>query len=760
MNLIKKLINIDFINQEYKQDNANKCFDIVSNDLHLFFNSSKEKEMDLSKYLNDFEEIKISILSQNFKNMVDFLEFSERKIISYINTPKDIVLSLISGRLAVLKMYYQISFQRKLQPTDEKNIDYLISNIQNFNYSIGIKDLEQIQEIITKAKVGCFEKDFLYDYSAIKHWRRSYLNTNKDAVVTEYLHEIFILSSMSLSSVEKKENIVNMALIFYELLSNKKISLSSPMLINFRKNQKKNLSSCFILKTETNSASFGYLLLSTILISRQNGGVGLYLGHLNDVIVASKIFNSLSVAFAQDENSKRQSAFTIAVEIWHIDILKFLDIQSEVGDQRFGRCYDIFPQLVVVDEFMKRLLNKQDWYLFSPGEVKNVTGIELDKLYGEEFSIVYNNLINDVLEKKIDLKYRKINSLDLMITVIQRLLETGLPYIFFKCTVNNVNPNKHKGMICCGNLCQESYSNVENINIIQNENMDLVEERGAAHTCNLCSLNLSNLLTLEEIKYATKYATRMLDNAIDITQTPIKASLTHNKKYRTIGIGVMGLHDYLTYYDLAYEESGEIVEEIFKNIAYSALESSIELSKERGSFEAFEGSELQNGIYCGLKMDQLGKDWLELSENIKKYGIRNSQLLAVAPTSSTSLMMNATASILPVFKSFMIDSNNKGYNVVLPRFSYFKDYIAYKNMDINNVIKVVSKMQKFIDQGISYELLFDINHKSLTAGKILETIINAWMSKIKALYYTRTIQKKNMYVKDNKKEINCESCAL
>jgi ribonucleotide reductase alpha subunit len=171
-------------------------------------------------------------------------------------------------------------------------------------------------------------------------------------------------------------------------------------------------------------------------------------------------------------------------------------------------------------------------------------------------------------------------------------------------------------------------------------------------------------------------------------------------------------------------------------------------------------SELAKGIYCGKDMDNLGDEWKVLKGDIRKFGIRNSQLLAIAPTSSTSLMMNATASILPVFQSFMIDSNNKGFNIVIPRFAYFKKYKVYKNMDINKVIDVVSKIQNFVDQGISYELLFDINDVNLTAGTILQSIINAWQKKLKALYYTRTVQKKNMYTKDKQNEISCESCAL
>jgi len=477
------------------------------------------------------------------------------------------------------------------------------------------------------------------------------------------------------------------------------------------------------------------------------------------VIPWIKIINDTAVAVNQ--LGKRAGAVTVALDVWHLDIEHFLELQSENGDQR-KKAYDVFPQVVVADLFMKRVELDQHWTLFDPFEIREKYGIEMAELWGEDFEKFYLELENsDTLELR-----KVIKAKDLMKSIMKTTIETGMPYMFFKDTANRTNPNKHDGYIGSGNLCQESFSNFKPSKVakpsLNDRKISQNVEDGLVHTCNLASINLANIHSDEELASICGLTVRMLDNAVDLTTTPIGESYLHNERYRTVGVGALGLADYLAARDLVYNKSAEEVDNLFEKIAYHCVKESVQLAKERGAYEKFEGSEWAKGIAFGKdrewfqKNSSMSKEWHELMDDMSKSGIRNSQLMAVAPNTSSALVQGCTASVLPTYSKFYVDKNSKGAVPICP--PYIKDklwfYVENKNIDQKEVVEVVSRIQKWIDQGISFEMVFNLNN-GITAKDMYDTFFEAWKKKCKTIYYIRTIQQDS--TSTEKKE--CVSCA-
>jgi len=626
------------------------------------------------------------------------------------------------------------------------------------------------EEIMELNQYIVLDRDMNYDYAGANMFINRYL-LKYHGKIWELPQEVFMSISMMLSLNEKKDRLDKVKK-FYDLLSQKKISLATPILANLRV-ANGNLASCFISAIDDNIESIFYNIDSIAKISKNGGGVGINLsrirgkgskvnGYLNasgGVIPWIKIINDTAVAVNQQ--GRRAGAVTVALDIWHIDMEQFLEIQSENGDQR-GKSYDVYPQVVVLDLFMKRVEENKSWTLFDPYEIRKKYDIELCELYGEKFENFYEKLEMDANLKII----KKISARELLKEIMKTQIETGMPYIFFKDTANRLNHNSHRGMIGNGNLCMESFSNfapTKKFSEIREDNVGITKnELGEVHTCNLVSLNLAEIedSELEEISIL---AVRLLDNTIDLTKSPIRESDRHNELYRTIGIGAMGLSDYLAYRYLMYEESAEEVDELFEKIALYTLKGSSILAKERGKYKLFSGSNWDKGIFFGktkqyyIDNSKLSSEWKKVFDIVAIHGIRNGELTAVAPNTSTSLLMGATASVNPVFSRFFIEKNQKG---AVPRVvkhlnnrSWF--YSEAKKIDSKEYVNVMSKISRWITQGVSMELLFDLN-KDIKAKDIYDTIMTAWKTQCKSIYYTRTIQK-NSNIAREKEE--CESCS-
>lgn len=625
---------------------------------------------------------------------------------------------------------------------------------------------EEIRELEKEIDIS---RDMIYDYAGANMFVNRYL-LKYDGKIFELPQEVFMCIAMLLAINE--DNRVFVAKNFYNALSLKKISLATPILANLRV-PNGNLSSCFITAMDDNIESIFYNIDTIAKISKNGGGAGLNISRIRaknsmvngyhnasgGVIPWIKIINDTAVAVNQQ--GRRAGAVTVALDSWHLDIESFLELQTENGDQR-GKAYDIYPQVVVSDLFMERVEKNLEWTLLDPYEIRMKYGVELCELYGKEFEKKYLEI-----EKDRDITLKKVvKARELFKEIMKTQIETGMPYIFFKDRANLMNHNSHVGMIGNGNLCMESFSNFSpsrdfKESIDGNSGVRKVN-LGEVHTCNLVSLNLAEI-EREELEKNVSIAVRILDNTIDLTKTPIKESDKHNRNYRAIGVGTMGLADYLAREYMIYEDSILDIDELFEEIALYSLKSSALLAKERGSYPMFKGSQWDRGVFFQkdekwyLENSKFSQKWKEVFELVKEYGIRNGELTAVAPNTSTSLLMGSTASVNPTFSRFYIEKNQKG---AVPRVvKYLKDrawfYPEFKNVDPQTYVKIMGIIGKWTTQGVSMELIFDLN-KNIRAKDIYDTLMTAWKEGCKSVYYIRTIQKSTNIM--NEKE-ECESCS-
>lgn len=611
------------------------------------------------------------------------------------------------------------------------------------------------------------EWDTDYDYAG------AVLLTNRYLLEGELPQEAFLTCALLLAAVETTETRLSWAKKFYEAIAQRKISLATPILANLRV-PKGSLSSCFIAAMDDNLESIFATITDTARISKNGGGVGVNVSRIRStgswvmgkpnasggVVPWIKILNDTAIAVNQ--GGRRAGAVTISLDIWHLDVLEFLEMQTENGDQR-RKAYDIFPQLVISDEFMRRVINRENWTFVDPYEVKEKLGIDLAQLWGAEFEQVYRKIESEIQQGELGRAdsqltlYKQVNARELFKDIMRSQVETGMPYLAFKDTINRANPNQHEGYIPGVNLCCESFSNVK--------------PGEEAHCCNLTSINLANVEE-NEIPEISHLAVRLLDNTIEITTPPFDAAKTHNDKYRTIGVGCMGLADWLAKHRLTYNNLPEI-SNLFEEIGYYCTYASMELAKTRGAYGAFAGSEWSKGNLIGAKPVSWFTEhashkerWVNLSQDIQTYGIRNSHITAIAPNTSSSLVQGCTASILPVYSKFFYDKWAKGTVPIAPPFikESWWFYPENKTMNQQKVVQAVAVIQQWIDTGISMELLFNLNQgvyfpeepeRCLKAKDIFDTLIMAWETGCKAIYYIRTVQK------DNFKESSdgCVACA-
>lgn len=672
----------------------------------------------------------------------------------------------VAGRLLMMEAEREVYHSRGFSYGNlEKTISLMLS-YGLYDTRLSIYTEQEIYEL-NQAIVP--ERDMVYDYAGASMFVHRYLLKYKGKT-HELPQEVFMVIAMLLSIHEQDR--VKVAKEIYEGLSLRKISLATPILANLRI-PKGNLSSCFITAIDDNIESIFYNVDSIAKISKNGGGVGVNIsrirakgsmvnGYYNasgGVVPWIRILNDTAVAVNQQ--GRRAGAVTVAIDSWHLDMESFLELQTENGDQR-GKAYDIYPQVVVSNLFMERVKSGEDWTLVDPYEIRKLYGVELCELYGAKFEEVYERVER---EEKIQLK-KKMKARDLFKAMMKSQLETGMPYIFFKDRANERNHNSHEGMIGNGNLCMESFSNFSPSKNFQEEVLGNQairrKEMGEIHTCNLLSLNLAEI-TEEELEKYTGLAVRALDNTIDLTATPLAESNKHNEKYRTVGVGAMGLADYLAREYMIYEDSEEEISQLFEKIAAYALKASAFLAKDRGQYPAFSGSKWSQGIFFGKTQEWYEKHskyaelWKEVFYLVDQYGLRNGELTAIAPNTSTSLLMGATASIVPTFSRFFIEKNQSG---ATPRVvKYLKDrawfYPEFKNVDPKTYVKITSKIGQWTTQGVSMELLFDLN-KNVRAKDIYDTLVTAWETGCKSVYYVRTIQKNTNII--NEKE-ECESCS-
>jgi ribonucleoside-diphosphate reductase alpha chain len=662
----------------------------------------------------------------------------------------------VAGRLASMNLWKEVEINRA-SPTynrgsaDYSYLQYLLEQTYEGRYDSGIFLLYDNCELEEAGKWIDFNYDLHYDFAGIEAWKQSYL------VEGELPQEALLTISLLLASVETSDRL-GWAKKFFIALRGRKLSLATPFLANLRR-PSGNLSSCFIIGADDDLDSIMQTVWDAAKISKNGGGVGVNLsrlrsagswirgnrGNAGGVIPFLQYFNV--TASAVNQEGRRKGAITVSLDAWHRDVMDFLELRLENKDQRMT-AHDIFPQLVVPDLLLKRFENKGEWWLVDPYEVEKKLGYKLAELWGESFESAYTEVELAAVEGKLELAL-KIPAKDIFIKVIQSYEQSGLPYITFKDTLNRYNPNKGSGYIPAFNLCVESASNV-----LPNKE---------SHVCNLTSLNLANVESLNDLENSVSLGVRMLDNSIDLTESPIASTKTHNQKYRTIGLGQMGLADYLAKRQIQYGNSVECLEAVSslsELIAYFSFETSMSLAESRGFFEAFPNSEFAKGkILCHDREwfeqnSEVPGLWMTLFDRLEAGGgIRNSQLMATAPNTSSALLQGCSPSFLPVRSKFYTHKKGNGFFPVVPpalkeAFWYYREA---KQISPFEVIDVASSIQKWTDTGISMELLVDLNNPEVNAKYFRDMILHAWKQGCKAIYYIRFLQR-------TVEEHGCTSC--
>jgi len=422
-------------------------------------------------------------------------------------------------------------------------------------------------------------------------------------------------------------------------------------------------------------------------------------------------------------------------------------MQTETGDIR-RKSFDLFPAVSIPDLFMKRVKNDEPWTLFDPKEIKDKTGKSLQDFFWDEFEKFYMECeLNDNLKSK-----EKTSSKELFKKILKTVVETGMPYIFFRDTVNKLNPNNHEGNIYSTQLCTEILQNTSPSKFteetLEDWTINIKYKPWDTVVCNLASINIAKVNTEEEIKKVIPTAMRILDNVISLNFYPVKETEITAKKYRSVWLGYLWLAEYLAVNQLAYEsqDARNHVNDLFEKYTYYTYKESIQLAKERGTYEVYKGSQYDKGILLGktkeefVKEGKLGEEWNTLFEEMKEYGVRFAYHSSPAPNTSTANIVWTTAWLLPTYKKVFTETNSNGSTVIMApnlnneNFWYYKEYV---NMNMEEVIEMIATIQKWIDQSISFEWI--INPQKVSPFELYKYYIKSWEKGIKTIYYVRSM---------------------
>lgn len=708
---------------------------------------------------------KFSTMSKEGQSLKDRITLLTRSS-AELTTKEEPNWERIAGRL----LSYSIASD--LRATEEKlgltsfyqKISYMIEQglygayiLENYSH----KEVDEIATLIDNTRNN------LFTYSGLDLLSQRYLIRSHQHVLLESPQEMYIGIAMHLA-MKETNNRISWVKKFYDMMSLHKVTMATPTQANARKPYHQ-LSSCFI-DTVPDSLDGIYHSISNFAdVSKFGGGMGMYLGKVRSrggsirgfegasggVIRWIRVINDTAVAV--DQLGVRAGAVAVYLDVWHKDLPEFLQLRTNNGDDRM-KAHDVFPAVCYPDLFWKMVKEdmNQDWYLLDPHDVLMVKGYCLEDFYGEEWEKRYWECVHDNRISKRVLALKEVVRL-----ILKSMVETGTPFAFYRDAVNRANPNKHKGMIYSSNLCTEIAQNMSEVKqisrVIETEDGDEVivttTKPGDYVVCNLASLCLGNINVKDpkEIEEVTATVVRALDNVIDLNFYPLPNAQVTNRKYRSIGLGVSGYHHMLAKNHIMWEseEHLKFVDKVFENIAYASIKASNTLAKERGSYQYFEGSEWESGAY----FDARGYDsarWKELKEEVHATGMRNAYVLAVAPTSSTSILIGTSAGLDPVMNRFFLEEK-KGS--ILPRTApelSADTYWYYKTahtIDQTWSVKAAGIRQRHIDQAQSFNLWITNDYKM---SQLLQLYVLAYDCGVKTIYYTRS---KALDPED------CESCS-
>jgi len=658
-------------------------------------------------------------------------------------------------------------YPKALQAFIEKGIE-----LEMLNPELKTFDLNKLGKAINP------DNDFKFTYLGLQTLYDRYFIHSND--IRYELPQIFFMRVAMGLAIEEKDR-ENRAIEFYNLLASFDYMSSTPTLFNSG-TMRPQLSSCYLTTIPDDLDGIFSAMKDNALLSKWAGGLGndwtpvramnSYIkgtnGKSQGVVPFLKVANDTAVAVNQ--GGKRKGAMCGYLESWHLDIEEFLELRKNTGDER-RRTHDMNTANWVPDLFMKRMEQDEQWTLFSPGETP-----DLHDLVGKAFEEKYVEYEEKAKKGEMQ-QFKSVSAKDLWRKMLTMLFETGHPWITFKDSCNLRSPQQHSGVIHSSNLCTEI-----TLNTSANDEIAV---------CNLGSVNLANHMQngqLDEtkVKQTVSTAIRMLDNVININYYSVETAKNSNFKHRPIGLGLMGFQDALYMQNIPYcsEDAIEFADRSMELISYHAILASTELAKERGSYESFEGSLWSKGILPKDSIDILEEnrggeylkvdrsetlDWEKLRKKVMKDGMRNSNVMAIAPTATISNITGVTQSIEPTYQNLYVKSNLSGeFTIVNPHLvrklkeinlwddvmindlKYFEGSLAEISRipdDIKKlfstafevepryIVESASRRQKWIDQAQSLNLYI-----GNADGKKLDiTYRMAWLSGLKTTYYLRSI---------------------
>ncbi len=683
-----------------------------------------------------------------------------------LTTQKAPKWEMIAARLLLF------TFERELKKAEEscqittlyEKIVYLTGRGLYGQYILENYTKEEIDEFETFLAP---ERNDLFTYSGLELLLNRYVIHTGQGVALESPQEMFLGIAMHLAMKEQKDRALWVKR-FYDMLSKLQVTMATPTLSNARKPYHQ-LSSCFIDIVPDSLNGIYRSIDNFAKVSKFGGGMGMYFGKVRASGSAIRGFEGAAggvirwirlandTAVAVDQLGVRQGAVAVYLDVWHRDLPEFLNLRTNNGDDRM-KAHDVFPAVCYPDYFWEQARDniEGDWYLMCPHEILTVKGYALEDCYGEAWKEKYLDCVQDDQIKK-----RVVPIKDIIRLIIKSAVETGTPFTFNRDHVNRMNPNGHKGMIYCSNLCTEIAQNMsgieeveERVETVNGETVVVtVTKPGEFVVCNLASLSLGHLNVEdgEEIADITKCAVRALDNVIDLNFFPVPYAKINNEKYRPIGLGVSGYHHMLAKQGISWESEQHLqfVGDVFSKIHYAAIEASSEIAKEKGSYTYFEGSDWQTGKYFDKRHLKTEK-WNQLREKVKQQGLRNAYLLAIAPTSSTSIIAGTSAGLDPIMNRYFLEEKKNGLMPrVAPELS-METFWYYKNahyIDQKWSVRACGVRQRHIDQAQSMNLYITNEY---TFRKVLDLYILAWEEGVKTIYYIRS---KSLEVEE------CEVCS-
>jgi len=721
-----------------------------------------------------FEDL-IEAFKKNIVDEIKTADISKLLIKTCVDlvTVENIFWQNIAARILLGDLYKQAIKNRGMKQEDvyspesyKKLFDDYIE--RGLYYKDFYKHYSQ-EDILEAGRHLSRDTDTGYEYTTVVSFVKRYL-LNPNKIINELPQEMYMSVALFLAIPEKDGDRLAFALKIYKHCSEQRISLPTPTLLNARTNYHQ-LSSCFKINVNDDLRAIYHAVENMAQISKFGGGVGVYLGNIRSrgssirgvkgmsggVNPWVKVINDTAVAVNQ--LGSRLGAISVTLDIWHLDIYDFLDLQTETGDIR-AKAFDIFPAVSIPDVFMKRLKEDADITLFDPHEIDRLYGKRLQDTFNEEFEAFYLTLEKD---ERVTMK-KVVKAKEIFKHFLKATVETGMPYVFFRDTVNRLNPNKHVGNIYSTQLCTEICQNTSATKFLEETIEDgkivIRYEPGDLVVCNLASINIATVFDPAVIADVFPVVMRVLDNVVTLNYYPIKEAERTSKRYRSVGLGYLGLAEYLATRQLAYdsEEARKEVDRLFERYTYHTYRASIDLAVERGTYELYPGSEYSKGILLGRtgewfeKNTPFASEWKQLFADMQASGVRFAYHTAPAPNTSTAGVVGTTAALLPIYKKFFVETNLSAPTLrVAPKLSkenfwYYKEYIT---MNMNDVIDMMAVIYPWIDQSVSFEWMIDPSRVS--PAQLYSYYMKSWEQGIKTIYYVRSLSAE---IKDD-----CVSCS-